>query len=249
MIVYLAGFETYYAYFKETPDVPILSTFFYHRKRKVIDEFAYSKQHILDSGAFSAFSDIQQAKNIDWLSYTKKYIEFIKKTDAKLFFELDIDAVVGLEKVEYYRKMIEDAIGRPTIPCWHSNRGAEYYIKCCEDYPYVALGTTSANADGKKIRSNPEILQWFIHHAKKNNAKIHGLGFTNIEMLHKLKFDSVDSTSWISGQKFGNMHKFNGQKMIQYQREKGQIMINPKLRLKHNFDEWVKFQEYAKEYL
>lgn len=250
MIIYLAGIETYYSYFKTIPDgVYNLCTFWYYNNKKLTD-LAFNKDQILDSGAFSAINDkTGKYKNFDWDLYCKKYIQFIKDTERKLFFELDIDCVVGLEKVEYYRKQIEDAIGIPPIVCWHANRGADYWIKSCEDYPYVALGTTMASNAGKKIRANPEILHWFINHAHKNKAKIHGLGFTNIEKLKKLRFNSVDSTSWISGQKFGVIHKWDGEKMHQLKRGNNQVMINPHLRLKHNFNEWVKFQKYAEHNL
>jgi len=250
MIVYLAGIETYYSYFKRVPeDVYVLCTFFHYHTKKEIPEYAYSPRHILDSGAFSTFKDPIKARNFDWDNYVKRYIEFIKKTNQKLFFELDIDCVVGLEKVEYYRKMIEDSVGIAPIPVWHSNRKWEYFEMMCEEYPMVSLGTTSANADGKKIRSNPEILKKFINTAHKHNSKINGLGFTNIPWLKELKFDSVDSTSWISGQKFGIIHKWNGRDMVQYKRGDNQRMINPEKRLFHNFNEWVEFQKYAYENL
>lgn len=250
MIVYLAGIETYHAYFGDpNPDIYNLCTFFHYQNKKEIPNYAFSERHILDSGAFSVFRNPKAAKSFDWDLYVKKYISFIKATNQKLFFELDIDVVVGLEKVEYYRNQITDAIGIQPIPVWHSNRRWSYFEKMCEEFPYVALGTTNANEDGKRIRSNPMILKKFIDTAHKNNAKIHGLGFTNIDWLKKLHFDSVDSTSWISGQKFGVIHQWNGEKMTQFKREAGQIMINPKLRLKHNFDEWVKFQKYAENNL
>lgn len=246
MIVYLAGIETYNSYFGEVPDdVFILCTYYHFHGKKKIPEFAFHDGHILDSGAFSTFHDIAKAKTFDWDGYVNSYIQFIKRTKQKLFFELDIDAVVGLPKVEYYRNKISDAIGIAPIPVWHSNRRWEYFEMMCEQFPYVALGTTMANNDGKLIRKNPEVLKKFINTAHKNKAKIHGLGFTNIKWLKQLKFDSVDSTSWISGQKFGMMHKWNGREMKVFKKEKDQIMINPKQRLKHNFDEWVKFQKYA----
>lgn len=247
MIVYLAGIETYCSYFKTIPDeVYNLCTFWYYHNKKNIPDFAFNEYQILDSGAFSAINDkTGKYKNFDWDLYVKKYIEFINITKRKLFFELDIDCVVGLNKVEYYRKQIEDGTGIAPIVCWHSNRGSDYWVKCCEEYDYVAIGTTNANSHGRKIRKNPQILHWFINHAKKNNTKVHGLGFTNIDWLQELKFDSVDSTSWISGQKFGVIHKWNGVKMKQYKKKENQIMINPDLRLKHNFNEWVLFQKYA----
>ena len=243
MIVYLAAFKSLEnIYPTKTDDIYLLSSFWEHKSGK-FGEYVYQDRHILDSGAFSAINDkTGRYNNFDWDAYVKKYIAFIKQTNQKLFFELDIDCVVGLQKVEYYRKQIEDAVGRPPIPVWHSNRGADYFVECCEKYPYVALGTTTANNDGKKIRNNPEVLTWFINQAHKNGAKIHGLGFTSIPWLSRLKFDSVDSTTW-QLVRYGEMCIYqNG--TIKY--------INRKEFLKdvyathlHNFNEWVKFQKYA----
>ena len=76
----------------------------------------------------------------------------------------------------------------------------------CEEYDYVAVGglvgTTYA-------RQHYHYLQWFIDVAHANNAKIHGLGFTSIEGLKKYNFDTVDSTSWLSGSRFASINAWN----------------------------------------
>lgn len=247
MIVYLAGFKTIEkTWNKKTDDIYILSSFWEHKTGKFGD-YVNQEKHILDSGAFSAINDkTGKYRNFDWDAYVKKYIAFIKHTKQKLFFELDIDCVVGLNKVEYYRKQIEDAVGIAPIVCWHSNRGSDYWIKSCEDYPYVALGTTTASNDGKKIRANPKILHWFINHAHKNSAKIHGLGFTATPWLKELKFDSVDSTTWNVGGKFGNVIVFDndGFPTQRYKSNKNMKAKTIELNL-YNFEQWVKFQKYA----
>ena len=249
MIVYLAGFKTIEnTWNKSTEDIYLLSSFWEHKTGKY-GEYVSQKKHILDSGAFSAINDkTGKYKNFDWDSYVKKYIEFIKHTNQKLFFELDIDCVVGLKKVEYYRKQIEDAIGIAPIVCWHSNRGADYWIKCCEEYPYVALGTTTASGAGKKIRANPKILHWFINHAHKNNAKIHGLGFTSTPMLKELRFDSVDSTTWNVGGKFGKICQFSDD-WTECRQNRPKHLNNHRAKTKelnlYNFEQWVRFQKYA----
>ena len=251
MKIYLAGFKTIEkTYNKPTDDIYLLSSFWEHKNGKY-GKYVTQEKHILDSGAFTAINDkTGKYKNFDWNDYCKKYIAFINHTKQKLFFELDIDCVVGLKKIEYLRKMIEDGTGLQPIPCWHSNRGADYFIKCCEDYPYVALGTTNASADGKKIRSNPLVLNWFIEQAHKNNAKIHGLGFTSTPWLKKLKFDSVDSTTWNVGGKFGNVVLFdeNGFPTQRYKSDKNKKAKTIELN-NFNFEQWVKFQKYAEHYL
>jgi hypothetical protein len=253
MIVYLAGFKTIEkTWNKPTNDIHLLSSFWEHKNGR-FGEYVTQEKHILDSGAFSAINDkTGKYKNFDWDDYVKKYIAFIKHTNQKLFFELDIDCVVGLNKVEYYRKQIEDAIGIPPIVCWHANRGADYWIKSCENYPYVALGTTTASNAGKKIRANPKILHWFINHAHKNNAKIHGLGFTSIPMLKELKFDSVDSTTWLGGGKFGYCYPYSNGNITQLTKKQTGNEFNRAKTIElniYNFQQWVNFQKYAEHNL
>jgi hypothetical protein len=247
MKIYLAGFKTIEKYYTETTqDIYLLSSFWEYKNGKY-GQYVLQDRHILDSGAFTAINDKKgKYKNYDWDSYLKKYIQFIKQTNQKLFFELDIDCVVGLKKVEDYRKQIEDAIGIAPIVCWHQNRGPDYWIKSCEDYDYVALGTTQASNIGKKIRANPNVLNWFIDNAHKNKAKIHGLGFTSAPWLTKLKFDSVDSTTWNVGGKFGNAIVFdkNGLPTQQYKNENKRVKDSAGLNV-FNFNQWVKFQKYA----
>jgi len=251
MKIYLAGYKTIEKYYNNpTEDIYLLSSFWEHKNNKY-GKYVLQERHILDSGAFTAINDkTGKYKNYDWGNYLKKYIAFIKHTKQKLFFELDIDCVVGLNKVEDYRKQIEDAIGIPPIVCWHQNRGPDYFIKCCQDYPYVALGTTPASYIGKKIRKNPAVLNWFINNAHKNNAKIHGLGFTSAPWLAKLKFDSVDSTTWNVGGKFGNVIMFDkdGFPTQKYKDDNKRVKDTNALNV-FNFNQWVKFQKYAEKNL
>ena len=246
MIVYLAGFKTIeQMYPSSTEDIYLLSSFFEHKGGKYGD-YVKQDRHILDSGAFSTFKDIAAARSMDWDLYVRKYIAFIKATNQRLFFELDIDAVVGLPKVEQYRDQIAQATGIAPIPCWHSNRKWEGWLKMCEEYPYVALGTTKATPDGVKMRKTPAILSQFIKAAHDKKAKVHGLGFTSVEWLHRLKFDSVDSTAWQFGCRGSQvLFHFNG-KTMETHKGKGRYINYKKVHL-HNFGEWVKFQRYAKD--
>lgn len=250
MIVYLAGFKTIEkTYQKPIDDLYILSSYYEHRGGRY-GEYVFSDKHMLDSGAYSTFKKPEQARNIDWLQYTKDYISFIKETKQKLFFELDIDGIVGLEKVEDLRKRIEDETGIQPIPVWHSSRKWEYFQMMCEQYPYVAIGTTKANAQGIAIRKNPEILNKFINEARKNKCKIHGLGFTPMKYIDKIKFDSVDSTTWINGQKYAVLCIFKNGRIKAVNVDSTKLRgKNAEGRLLHNFEEWVKFQQYAKLYL
>lgn len=224
-------------------DISILESFYYADEwtERIIPKL---KNFMLDSGAFT-FLTSHKGK-IDWSDYLKRYAEFINKNDVKLFYELDIDSIVGYEKVVEMRKWLEAATGKKPIPVWHKSRGKEEFLKMCEEYDYVAIGGIVS----KEIkRQEYSAFPWFINEAHKRGAKIHGLGFTNLKGLEKYKFDSVDSTSWTTGNRFGSVYQFNGRTMVKYDKKQGQRLADSRAVAINNFNEWVKFQKYAEKYL
>ena len=61
-----------------------------------------------------------------------------------------------------------------------------------------------------------------------------------------MPFDSVDSTSWMSGHRFGMVHSWNGEKIVTEKAPEGKRANTNKI-AKHNFYEWVKFNNYAEQ--
>lgn len=221
----------------------ILQSFYYCNKYTEEVVIPQCKRFMLDSGAFTLFSSGQKA---DWDEYIKKYAAFINRNNVDLFFELDIDSLIGYEKVLYYRKMLEHLTGKKCIPVWHKSRGQDEFIKMCKEHDYVALGgIVSKEITQKEYKYFP----WFIKTAHEHGAKIHGLGFTNLNGLTKYHFDSVDSTSWVSGNRFGSVYQFTGKTMIKHDKKDGQRLKDSRMVAVHNFKEWVKFQKYAEKYL
>lgn len=84
-----------------------------------------------------------------------------------------------------------------------------------------------------------------IHTAHKLGAKIHGLGFTNLGMLEKCHFDSVDSTAWTTGNRFGFVYQFDGKTMRKVDAPKGKKLKDSRQVALINYTEWIKFQKYA----
>ncbi|MBK9723290.1 MAG: hypothetical protein IPO78_17140 [Saprospiraceae bacterium] len=251
MIVYLAAFKSIEKdYQKDINDIYLLSSFAEHRGNKISDH-VYGDRHILDSGAYSTFKNIEEAKKKDWKKYAIDYANFIKKTNQKKYFELDIDLAMGIKNVEQYRKIIEDITGVQSIQVWHKNRGIEYFYKMCESCKYVAIGGSTANSEGMTIRRNSAISKTFINIAHSKGCKIHGLGFTKTKELHTLKFDSVDSTTWLGGGKYGCHYLFTGTDIKTVALKKGMKThdkIYKKLNI-FNFDQWLQFQRYAEKKL
>jgi hypothetical protein len=171
MKVYLAG-DCYTHKIEEQSgfDFFRLDTFASLNNKKAILIKNY-KDFILDSGAFSF---IKKNPNINWDDYIIKYANFINEYSIEKFFELDIDVIVGLKEVERLRSKLEKLTNKKCIPVWHKSRGKEYWLKMVKDYDYVAIGGIAI----KVIKKNQfEFLNWFLYQAKKENCKVHGLGF------------------------------------------------------------------------
>jgi len=246
MKVYLAGFKTIEKKYTEpTKDIYLLSSFYEHRNGRY-GNYILGDNHILDSGAFSFFGG---GKKVDWDNYTLQYCKFIKDTKQKLFFELDIDKVTSLTHAEILRDKIEQSTGMQPIPVWRPSRGIEYWHKMCEEYNYVAISASGAydSAWTRKKKFIP-ILQTMLSIARKNSTKVHGLGMTSMSLIQKLRFDSIDSTTWLNAAKFGEFQWFSNNiinKKQARQLKKKTIKNKEKEMLNHNFNEWVKFQKYA----
>lgn len=206
------------------------------------------KSFILDSGAFSFLFGSAQNQRIDWFSYADKYADFVRENKIKLYFELDLDTIIGLDNVTRLRDRIEKRVGWQSIPVWHETRNKDYWLNVmCSNYPYVAIGGI---ANSKSNRNKKEtVLPWFIDSAHKNNAKIHGLGYTSTSKLVRLGFDSVDSTSWLSGSRYGTVFGFDGNSIKdftctnKYRDKKYRIKDTVAVDY-HNFQEWVKFSKW-----
>lgn len=224
----------------------ILESFYYCKNNAFIPVLIpHLKSFLLDSGAFTF---MQGKASVNWDSYTEEYAAFINKHDIKLFFELDIDPIVGLKEVERLRKKLEHLTGKKPIPVWHISRGKEYFVKMCKEYPYVALGGIVTQEVPRAVYE--KAFPWFIATAHKYGAKIHGLGYTSLEGLHKYHFDSVDSTAWLYGNRGGYLYKFNPRTgmMDKIDAPSGSRLKSTEAAM-HNFLEWIKFQEYAEKHL
>lgn len=222
----------------------VLESFFYIQK----DAEFYREQEkhfadfMLDSGAFT-FMNQAKDPSINWNRYADAYGDFIKATKTKQYLELDLDSLMPLKDVEKLRSRIEKRAGIPCIPVWHRSRGLDYWKGMIKDYEYVAIGGI---VSGEIKRNEFKVFPKLISMAKAENCRVHGLGFTNKKLLPVIKFDSVDSTSWIAGNQGGFIFKFDGREMKTIESKEGQKLKGRKAAI-NNFHEWVKFSKYAEQ--
>lgn len=204
----------------ETKPLFVLGSFFYLRKCKkdYLDSYmsfvkTQCKDFILDSGAFSMLSGSKSKENfLEKLdTYITDYIEFINKYDIKNFIELDIDKIIGYEKVKQIREKIERETNKKSIPVFHLTRGIEEYKNLIKNYPYVCIGGIAIKDIKKK--DYKKIFPTLLKMAKLQNCKVHGLGFT-ASNINEFDFYSVDSSSWKTSIRYALIGIFNNKKKI-----------------------------------
>lgn len=176
-------------------------SFYYIKNKKELAEYIRDRSELIeiDSGAHS----FQKGKKVDWVEYTKQYAEFIKEFDKPNvigYFEMDVDNIIGYDKVLELRKILENTSNK-IIPVWHKNRGIEEYKKMCRNYAGKVIAITGFKNEDIK----DEQYLMFLKYAKKFNCKVHCLGMTRKKILDKVPFDFVDSSSWKQSAIYGRI--------------------------------------------
>ena len=205
MKIFLSSLETYGAKEISEQCAPMkwnLMSYYYLRKsdpaviQQVIDR---SELIEIDSGAHS----FQKGKKVDWDVFTDEYAQWIKENDCDKiigYFEMDVDNVIGYEKVLELRKKLE-AVSDKIIPVWHKNRGIKEFKKMCQDYAGKIVAITGFK--NEDIQDDQYIE--FLKYAWKWGCELHCLGMTRKDILNKVPFDYVDSSSWRQGVLYGRI--------------------------------------------
>jgi len=190
-----------------------------------------SEEILIDSGAHS----FQFGKKVNWTEYTREYADFIKDFDRPNvvgYFEMDIENIIGYSKVLELRKILEN-VSNKIIPVWHPNRGINDFLEMCKKYhdKVIAIG----GFRGTDIKDEQFIM--FLKYAKKYNCKVHCLGMTRRNILDKVPFDYVDSSSWKQGGIYGRIDG-RGKVTKEFSKVKREIVFMK------NYQNGIKMQEH-----
>lgn len=244
MRVFLAGTSNQQEIVMANPPLYVLESFYYFKEwqKELIPK---TKQFFVDSGAFTFRS---MSKNeMNWDALIEQYAAFILKNNINYFFEMDIDNIIGYDRVLKLNEKLERITKKRCIPVWHPSRGIENFHKMCDEYSYVSLGgIVGAKKNSKKYQAYYSLMPQLIKIAHKHGARIHGLGYTATSTYDTVKFDSVDSTTWTIGGRMGNACYFTGSRMRQWypslHSKKPEDMSGL---TQNNYTEWLKFQKWA----
>lgn len=190
-----------------------------------------SKLVIIDSGAHS----FQKGTKVNWLEYTNQYAEFIRRFDRPNvvgYFEMDVDNILGYDNVLKLRKILTRASDK-IIPVWHKGRGIDEYKRMCEEYSGRVVAITGFKNEDIK----DEQYTMFLKYAWSKGCKLHCLGMTRRDILDKVPFDYVDSSSWKQASFRGKLLETGDKVSRKMTRERCEVVAA------NNYRYWMKLQE------
>ena len=228
MKVVLAGCENWY--FAELALLAgcknILFSYHYMKDKpqkeydKFFDLLTNDIEVICDSGLFTLMFGAGKGATHSLSSmtaYTKSYIDFSKKYPHKnlTIVEADVHKLLGMPAVYELRKHFENS-GMRVLYTWHIEEGIEGLYKLAEKYDYVALSVPELRILFKgKGRYQDGVLDLLnkIKRNVKKIPKIHLLGNTVQETMETNLAYSCDSTSWLSGCRYGRFARYENGKI------------------------------------
>jgi hypothetical protein len=153
-------------------------------------------QIVLDSGAWSAFTSGVPLK-------MDEYVAWCHMHRAGVWWYSNLDDMGSWQRTKANQKIMEDA-GLTPVPVFHTGEPWHVLESYCEQYSRVAVGKIVPYSTRARI-----IVPWLRHVfeiAAKHGTKVHGFGVTNVSLLKLVPFNSVDSSKWTTGHRFGRVN-------------------------------------------
>lgn len=182
-----------------------LVSFHYYKDtdlQAIVDSYEGPVEVFADSGAFSAATLGVTIKRADYAAWLKDWQHLIT-TAATL------DVIGDADSTHRNTEALED-MGLRVLPVFHTGSPWGRLERLCTKYPYVALGGMVPYA-----RYPDEVLRWLVRCfkiARNYGTVFHGFGQTRFKTLTSLPFYSVDSSSWGSGARYGQMYLWDESK-------------------------------------
>jgi len=217
--------------FKMKENINILASYYFLISNKIPINYKF----LLDSGAFSAFNAGKEI-NID------NYIQFIKDNEDIIENYFGLDEIGNAEKTLENQKYMESK-GLKPIPTFHANEDFKYLEHYCKNYDYIALGGVA------QLRDRQKVIRWLQKCFKiiPKGTKVHGFAITSPYIINKFPFYSIDSSSWCSAARYGNLSLYTKGKFTRIKKKfKNTTEINKQIN-RWNIVQYIKFAKTMEE--
>lgn len=156
---------------------------------------AIAQTFACDNGAFTKWKEAA-GKTINW----DDYYPFIKRWMNHPGFDFAIipDVIDGGE-AENDALLKEWPHGKIVgVPVWHMNESDDRFIRLCNEYPRVAIGSCGeydVKSPRKAVLRLKDIIRHVVDEYGQPICKLHGLRMLNPAIFTKLPLASADSTN------------------------------------------------------
>lgn len=161
-----------------------------------------TKPIFLDSGAFSVFTGKQTIS-------IEEYRDFLLKHKDRFCIYANLDVIGNADATQRNQEILEEA-GLNPLPTFHYGSSYSILREMAKKYDYIGLGGIVSLTLKKDLLKEYLGRCFGIIGTKK---RTHGWGCTNLEILKNYPFYSIDSTSWLSGQKYRHKLKLGNMKL------------------------------------
>lgn len=171
---------------------------------------SYMNHIIQDSGLFTlmfgAKKNEKQTKE-SLLVWQNKLIQFTKQNELKVTcVEIDCQKVLGVKEAWFFRERMKKLLPNRQINVFHLEDGMDGLNALIDFSEYIAFSIPELRI--AKPKTFRQLTRKLVTHTKnrKPEIDIHLLGCTDKIMLQQNKeCTSSDSTSWISGLRYGTI--------------------------------------------
>jgi hypothetical protein len=171
----------------------ILASYHYFKSkvRTVLECVGNNYDIFIDSGAFSAMNSDKEI-NID------EYCQFILDTGVTTYAGLDV--IGDAAKTRYNNEYMKGEYGLNPIPTFHMGSNIDDLNAIAEgQYSYIALGGLVFAAG---VIAHCDAV-WHRILTVNPKLRVHGFGLTNVDLMKRYPWYSVDSSSFKSCKRFG----------------------------------------------
>lgn len=181
----------------------ILESYHYIGKNKLAEIIRRKGDTIfLDSGAFSMFT---QGIQVD----LKAYAQYIKDNQDIIHVASSLDVIgQGHEQDSYDNVKTLESYGVRIQPVHHA-RDQDHWLQkyLDEGYDYIFLGGMVPESTDYLRRWLDRMWEKYLMHPDGSpRVRVHGFGLTQIELMQRFPWFSVDSTSWVMTSRFGGIY-------------------------------------------
>lgn len=169
----------------------------------------YYRHTIQDSGLFTLMFGAAKGCKLtmqDMIEWQDKLIAFVQQNNLKCTcVEMDVQKVLGVNEAWDLRYRMRKLLKNRQINVFHYEDGKDGLDRLIDFSDYIAISVPEMRIiKPGTFRGYVHQLAWYIKN-RKPEIDIHLLGCTDFKMLKENKFcTTADSTSWLSGIKFGS---------------------------------------------